>query len=114
ELEYRGTLADLLCNECPPHNTFLILWSQSGIAAVLAGAWFATLVVWLLVRQLWSDSQESKWRTAAALAVFGWILVQGMGENFGLFGDLRLQVVLAMALALAFAPSAVFYRGGGR
>ena len=35
--------------------------------------------------------------------VAGWLFIQGMGENWGLFGDVRQQTVFAVLIGLAYA-----------
>lgn len=83
----------------PPHNTFIYLWSQAGLAAMLLGAWF----VWAIFRATFSgirseDTQTRGLALAAGLGAF-WLTAQGMGENMGLLGDTHEQIVFAVFLA---------------
>ncbi|CAG2135791.1 hypothetical protein LMG26411_01144 [Cupriavidus numazuensis] len=83
----------------PPHNTFIYLWSQSGILAVAVGVWFSAILFKLSIRKY--DDKEARGVAFALGFGFLWLTIQGMGENFGLLGDNHMIPVLAGLLALA-------------
>jgi len=87
----------------PPHNTFLYLWSQSGIFAVL----FAMAFIWFIVRYaLRLVKSSNRELIGIGIAVFGsytWVFIHGMGTNFGLIGELHMEIVLAVLLGYSLA-----------
>ncbi|WP_321913692.1 O-antigen ligase family protein [Paraburkholderia sp. J11-2] len=86
--------------DLPPHNTFIYLWSQSGIVALTLGV---ALVVWILKKALegaGAADVESKGLGVMLLLSYTWLLIQGFGENQGLIGDVHIQPILATVLAL--------------
>lgn len=85
----------------PPHDTFIILWSQSGLLAVLIGLAFAvafSVEVMILIR---AGSRTAAWIGAGIWCGFLFFSIQGLGENWGLLGTLRMSPLLAACLALA-------------
>jgi O-antigen ligase len=87
----------------PPHNTLIYLWSQSGVLAVILGLVFMFHVMRLAYR-LAASSQQSDVLLGLTLGmVAGWLFIQGMGENWGLFGDPRQQPIFAALVGLAYA-----------
>lgn len=88
--------AGLGIGEFPAHNTFIILWSENGVFAVVLGIW---LVVAGYRDSLRGASHGERLASAAAVAGWTWFVLHGLGENFGLFGDPHMQVPLALLLA---------------
>lgn len=79
----------------PPHNTLIYLWSQSGLPAAMLSVIFMFLVLlqaWTLVRK--GQEQDQQLGLLLALAAI-WQFGQGMGENWGLWGDSHLLVLFA-------------------
>jgi len=84
----------------PPHNALVILWSQSGIVAAIAGALFAGSVLLSGIR---AATQTTGPTSMLGYAIFGgcaWLFGQAMGENFGLFGETHVTPLLGMMLGL--------------
>lgn len=80
----------------PAHNTFIILWSESGIVAVIIG--IAAIVAGYRDSLLGAKS-HAKLASSCAVAGWSWMVLHGLGENFGLFGDPHMQGPLALLLA---------------
>lgn len=89
----------------PPHNTFIYLWSQSGIFAVLLGCIFMSTVLLFAKRLLVSPVREISLLGSAVGTVASWVFVHGMGENSGLLGDPRQQALFAALIGLAYQRS---------
>ena len=82
----------------PPHNSLLILWTQSGLAAMLLGVVFAvSLIAWLL-NSLRQAEGDDKLLVFGVLGAVTWYVIQGMGENFGLVGEEHMTPLLAMSI----------------
>lgn len=84
----------------PPHNTFLYLWSQSGVVAMLLGLGFAVLVLKRALSQVRHPNEECRGLAVALGMGFLWLTSQGLGENMGLLGETHMAPVLAIMLAL--------------
>jgi O-antigen ligase len=81
----------------PAHNSLLIAWSQSGIAAVLAGVWWMGAVYAALLRGFKLGHGERNLALGIAGA-FTWYLAEGFGENMGLLGEVHLTPMLGALL----------------
>jgi O-antigen ligase len=86
----------------PPHNTLISLWSQSGILAALIGLVFMYAVLAFGLRTLRTKSPELQALGLGTTLAFLWAFIQGMGENWGIVGDLHMQPMLASALGLTY------------
>ncbi|MFM0300654.1 O-antigen ligase family protein [Paraburkholderia sediminicola] len=87
----------------PPHDTLIRLWSQSGLIAALVGAAFMiafSVEVLTLVR---SGSRTAAWIGAGIWCGFLFVSIQGLGENWGLLGTLRMSPFIAACFALSRA-----------
>ncbi|SAK79272.1 O-Antigen ligase [Caballeronia catudaia] len=87
--------------ELPPHDTFIQLWSQSGIPAVVCGAAFAVTFATEMVGFMRCGPKSAAWIGAGMLCGFLFIFIQGLGENWGLLGTLRVSPMLAACLGVA-------------
>ncbi|WP_321798790.1 O-antigen ligase family protein [Caballeronia sp. J97] len=87
--------------ELPPHDTFIQLWSQSGIPAVVCGAAFSIAFVAEIVAFMRCGPKSAAWIGAGMLCGFLFIFIQGLGENWGLLGTLRVSPLLAACLGVA-------------
>ncbi|HEX7908858.1 MAG TPA: O-antigen ligase family protein [Paraburkholderia sp.] len=85
----------------PPHDTFIRLWSQSGVLAVLLGAAFMIAFSMEMLKLIRSGSRIAAWIGAGIWCGFLFISIQGLGENWGLFGTLRMSPYLAACFALS-------------
>lgn len=86
----------------PPHNTIIYLWSQGGLLAALFGLGFICEVLSLGWRQMRQPNEAAFGFALAMTFGFLWSFVQGMGENYGLLGDVHMSPLLACMLALAY------------
>lgn len=87
----------------PPHNTWIYLWSQSGLLSAMFGMAFVILVVRFGVRWLSSLHSQRIMVMVSMLGAYIWTFVHGMGTNFGLVGDAHMTPILAVLLALAYS-----------
>lgn len=95
----------------PPHNTFLYLWSQSGIFVVIFAIFFIIYILkfgFLLINTL---NKELKGLGIAVLGAFLWIFIHGMGTNFGLVGELHMEVILASLLGYSLSRFKSYSKG---
>jgi O-antigen ligase len=92
----------------PPHNTFLYLWSQSGILAMLLGLCFAVAVLKRAFAQIRHVDDECRGLALALGMGFLWLTSQGLGENLGLLGETHMAPVLAAMMALFRARLVAF------
>ena len=88
----------------PPHNAVIYLWSQTGIFGLLAGACVVVSLLAAVIRARASTGAGSQADSSATLVGFGWILLHGQVESFGLLGDEHLQPLLAVLIVLGMAP----------
>jgi len=81
----------------PPHNSLLIAWSQSGIAAVITGLWWMSTVYAAAFRGFRLGDRERALGVCLAGA-FTWYLGEGFGENMGLLGEVHLTPMMGVLL----------------
>lgn len=74
-------------------NTFITLWSQSGLIAVLIGVTFLVSCFVALIKT--NTNKYVVMMLSAGLFAF---FLQGQGENYGLFGDVHTMHLLALFL----------------
>lgn len=96
-------LARGISPDFPPHNTLIYLWSQSGILASILGLVFMFHVMRLAYRLAISNQQKARLLGLTLGMVAGWLFIQGMGENWGLFGEPHQQPIFAALVGLAYA-----------
>lgn len=87
----------------PPHNAFLILWTNSGIPAVLAGAAFVVSTMLTLLRFSLSRHPLVSQLGMGCLGAYLWFFIQSLGENYGLMGEAHLTPIFATLIGLLFA-----------
>lgn len=83
----------------PPHNSLIILWSNSGLAALLLGV----VIIVLLLRIAMAPRRTAKGLRLAqcALGAYLFVVLQAMGENYGILGEIHIQIPLAVMLGWA-------------
>ncbi|BFG76730.1 hypothetical protein PTKU46_47630 [Paraburkholderia terrae] len=86
--------------DLPPHNTFIYLWSESGLIAAALGIAFVARLLKRAIYHMSNSDAEAKGLGAMLALTYLWLLVQGFGENQGLIGDVHMQPVLATVLAI--------------
>lgn len=82
----------------PPHNSFINLWLQSGVFGVLAGLAVVIAVYAAVVRALRVTDVRLHQLAFATAGAFSWCFLQGMGENFGLIGEIHMMPLLGALL----------------
>ncbi len=87
----------------PPHNTLIYLWAQSGIFVVILAIFFMIYVIKFGFRLIKSNVKELKGLGIAVLGAYLWTFIHGMGTNFGLVGELHMEVILAAILGYSYA-----------
>jgi O-antigen ligase len=90
-----------ILEQLPPHDTFIQLWSQSGLPAVVCAIGFVTAFIVEMLQFTRCGSKTAAWVGAGMLCGFLFIFLQGLGENWGLLGTLRVSPLLAACLAVA-------------
>jgi O-antigen ligase len=84
----------------PPHNTLIALWSESGIFAAVFACAFVVGVTMDVTRMLRSGSVVAIWLAVGFWCGYLFVFIQGLGENWGLLGTLRMSPILALTYAL--------------
>jgi O-antigen ligase len=82
----------------PPHNSLFIVWLQSGLAGLVAGVAFVGAVFAALARMLQAVRPELERLSMAVAGAFSWYFLQGLGENFGLIGEVHMTPLIAVLL----------------
>jgi O-antigen ligase len=83
----------------PPHNSLIILWSNSGVFAAILGL----AIVFLLFQTAASPSGSGKRGKGLAfwsICVVAFFYLQSMGENYGLLGEPHIQAPFAFFLGV--------------
>ncbi|HEX6501474.1 MAG TPA: O-antigen ligase family protein [Micromonosporaceae bacterium] len=88
----------------PPHNMFLAAWAKTGLAGLALTAAFYVLLFRLVGRRLARTTGRRTWFVLYAGAALAWTLIQGMGENTDIFGDIHLIPVVALLIACLIVP----------
>ncbi|OAM51209.1 hypothetical protein A7981_10750 [Methylovorus sp. MM2] len=87
----------------PAHNAYLILWSQSGLLAALAGLVFSVSLVAFLIKALTYNTGREALIVKGVLGAVLWVFFQAQGENFGLIGEAHITPLLAMMIGYAIS-----------
>lgn len=87
----------------PPHNTFIDLWAQSGIFSVIFALLFMLSILKHGFNLIMAQNNELLGIGIAVLAAFLWVFIHGMGTNFGLVGELHMEIILAALLGYSLA-----------
>jgi O-antigen ligase len=82
----------------PPHNSLFILWLQSGLPGVLGGLALIATVYAAAARVAGSRDQDTRTLAVGVAGAFTWYLAQGLGENFGLIGEVHMTPLLGALL----------------
>lgn len=88
----------------PPHNLLLAAWSMTGIIGLALTVAFFALLFRLLVQRFRGDEPRGVSVVTYAGAALSWVLIQGMGENTDVFGDIHLLPVVALLIAYLIRP----------
>jgi len=86
----------------PPHNTFIFLWSNSGIFAIIFALGFIYSIIKFGIKLFLMKNEKLKGYSVILLFSFGWVFLQGMGENSGLIGDEHMISILAIVLGFIY------------
>ena len=87
----------------PPHNIFIMLWSSSGVIAVFIGVLFFISVFSFGWRGMRTMQDEIRGVSLGIGFAFLWVLVQGMGTNWGVVGEAHMLPLLASTLGFCYA-----------
>lgn len=91
----------LLTPHSPPHNTFIQLLAQSGFFAALFAILFMCGVMLICWRALkLANNPKDKLAMSYMIGGILWVFIQGMGENWGIVGEIHIQPLFAILLAL--------------
>jgi hypothetical protein len=82
----------------PPHNSLFIVWLQSGLAGLLCGLALLAAIYAGISKALGSTQREARQLSMAAAGAFTWYVVQGLGENFGLVGEVHMTPLIGALL----------------
>ncbi|URI09509.1 O-antigen ligase family protein [Aquincola tertiaricarbonis] len=86
----------------PAHNAFIILWSKGGLLAGICGIGFAaSFLQWAFANSFRLSSEASRTFCLGLAWGFLWVLIQALGENFGLIGEPHIASLLAIASGIA-------------
>jgi O-antigen ligase len=83
-----------------PLNTLIYLWSKSGIVALVLGVLFIRSL-FTAVAGITHFTKAKLVQYFVAVGVFS-MVCQGMGENYGLFGELHIMQPFALILTFAY------------
>lgn len=87
----------------PPHNTYIILWSEAGLPAVFLGFAFTFFFLQWGWRAGVALDPGERFMAVGLVGAFGWLVIQGLGENFGLFGEAHITPLIAVAAGIVSA-----------
>jgi O-antigen ligase len=85
----------------PPHNVLLAAWASAGLLGLALTILVFGAMLGLVVKAFGRDPLFVAWTGAA----FVWMIVQAMGENTDVFGDIHLIPILALLLCYLVHPS---------
>jgi O-antigen ligase len=87
----------------PPHNVFIATWAESGVSALMVLVIFYYYLISFSFKLLRSEGRELRGLGVAVLFSSLWILLHGMGENFGPIGEDHMFVLHAVVLGYSYA-----------
>lgn len=104
QLSFESYAAEVgLTANYPPHNTFIYIWAQSGLLALtLILAYYYSIIKFSIVL-IKSSSRELNGLGISVLFSNLWVLLHGMGTNFGPIGDDHIFVLLAFVIGYSYA-----------
>ena len=82
----------------PAHNSLVILWLQSGLPGLLGGVALVVSIYAAFAKILARGGHESQQLAMATAGAFTWYFIQGLGENFGLIGEIHMTPLLGALL----------------
>lgn len=84
----------------PPHNILLAAWAATGLAGLAITILVFVLLLRLAVKAYGPDPLIAAWAGAA----FVWVIVQAMGENTDVFGEIHLIPAVALLVCCLIHP----------
>lgn len=87
----------------PPHNLFIATWAESGFPALMLLIVFYYYLIGFSLKLLRSSTRELRGLGVAVLFSSLWMLLHGMGENFGPIGEDHMFVLHAVVLGFSYA-----------
>jgi O-antigen ligase len=88
----------------PPHNILLAAWASTGLVGLALTILVFGVILGLVVKAFRRDSGRGSLFVAWTGAAFVWVIVQAMGENTDVFGDIHLVPVIALLLYYLIHP----------
>ncbi|MEQ4300135.1 O-antigen ligase family protein [Plantactinospora sp. B6F1] len=88
----------------PPHNILLGAWAVTGIAGLALTVGFFVVAFRLVARRMSTHGQVPRVYLVCVGTALAWILVQGLGENTDIFGDIHLIPIVAVLVAYLIRP----------
>lgn len=85
----------------PPHDVLLAAWAATGLPGLVLTILVFGAMLGLVVKAFRRDPLFVAWTGAA----FVWMIVQAMGENTDVFGDIHLIPIIALLLCYLVHPS---------
>ncbi|WP_170208637.1 O-antigen ligase family protein [Micromonospora pisi] len=82
----------------PPHNILLAAWASTGLVGLVLTILVFGAMLGLVVKAFKRSSDHNSLFVAWTGAAFVWVIVQAMGENTDVFGEIHLIPVLALLL----------------
>ena len=87
----------------PPHNLLIATWAESGFLALMLLIVFYCYLIRFSLRLIRASGKEQKGLGVAVFFSSLWILLHGMGENFGPIGEDHMFVLHAVVLGCSYA-----------
>ena len=87
----------------PPHNTLIYLWAESGLVTVILALVFMFTILKFSIQLIKSRITDLTMLGIALLGAYSWTFIHGMGTNFGLVGELHMEIVLAALLGYSLS-----------
>jgi len=85
-------------DDFPPHNLLLSVWSKTGLLGLGVTVAFFVVLTGQVMRALSQRSSlDTKFAAFSAMAL-GWVLIQGLGENTDIFGEIHLLPMVALLI----------------
>ncbi|GIG91370.1 O-antigen ligase family protein [Plantactinospora endophytica] len=90
----------------PPHNILLGAWAVTGIAGLVLTVAFFVAAFRLVARRFQTAGPTGQVYAVCVGTAIAWIMIQGLGENTDIFGDIHLIPIVALLLAYLVRPVA--------
>ena len=79
----------------PPHNSLLIAATEAGAPALLLSAGVIVCILSLGIRAVRCEDRRTVSAGVALLGAYGWVVIESMGTNYGVIGEMHAVPVIA-------------------